>query len=122
MIKNLHGDGSKLSIGALKGVKKSFGSTFNLTCSGKHIKHFCPTSALTDVFQSGGSVTVRGTAETAQTSLPPAQLGTAGSASFSATMETAPIRIPCATTTRTAMMAQMKTLCYVVGGDLLADF
>lgn len=63
----------------------------------------------------------RGTAETAQTSPPPARLATAGSASFSAMTEIAPVRTSCATATRTAMMAQMKTLCYVVGCVLLAD-
>lgn len=91
----------------LKGVTESF------LCNMWNI--FCPASASTDVFLSGGNVTVRGTAETAQTSLPPARLATAGSASFSAMMETAPVRTSCATATRTATMAQMKTLCCVVG-------
>lgn len=63
---------------------------------------------------------VRGTAETAQMNPPPAPRATAGSVSFSATMETAPVRTSCATATRTAMTAQMKTLCSVVGCVLLA--
>lgn len=75
----------------------------------------CPSSASIDVFLSGGNVMVRGTAEMAQTSPLPVQLATAGLASFSAMMATARVRTSCATATRTAMMAQMKTLCYVVG-------
>lgn len=59
------------------------------------------------------------TAETAQTSPPPAPFATAGSDSFSATTETAPARTSCATATRTAMMAPMKTLCSVVSAVLL---
>lgn len=102
----------------LKGVKEIFEIIlFNLLsplCS-----VFCQTSALTDVSQSGGNVMVRGTAETAQTSPPPARLDTAGLASFSAMMETAPVRTSSVTATGTAMMAQMKTLCFVVGSHLL---
>lgn len=57
----------------------------------------------------------RGTAETVQTSPPPAQLATAGSASFSAMTETAPVPTSCVTATGTATMAPMRTLCCVVG-------
>lgn len=56
----------------------------------------------------------------AQTSLPPARLVTAGSGSFSATMETAQVLTSFATATRTVMMAQMKTLCCVVGYVILS--
>lgn len=74
---------------------------------------FIPIS--TAVFLSGGSVTVRGTAETAQTNPPPVRLDTADSDSFSATMETALVRTSFATATRTVMTAQTKTPCCVVG-------
>lgn len=70
---------------------------------------------LIDVSLYGGSVTARETAETAQTSPPPAQLATAGSASFSAMTETAPVPTSCVTATGTATMAPMRTLCCVVG-------
>lgn len=79
-------------------------------------------SASTVVFLSGGNVMARGTAETAQTNPPPVRLATAGSASFNAMMETAPVRTSYATATRTAMMAQMKTLCYAVCCDLFYFF
>lgn len=62
---------------------------------------------------------VRGTAETAQTNPPPAQLATAGSDSFSAMMETVLVRTSFATATRTVMMAQTKILCCVVSCVLL---
>ena len=75
--------------------------------------------SLTDVSPYGGNVTVRRTAETAQTSPLLARLATADSASFSAMTETVPVRISCATATRTAMMAQMKILCCVVGCVLI---
>lgn len=73
------------------------------------------TSASTGAFLFGGNAMVRRTAGTAQTSPPPVRLGTAGLVSFSATMETAPVRTFCVTPTRTVTTDQMKTLCSVVG-------
>lgn len=63
---------------------------------------------------------VRGTAAMAQTNPPPAQLATAGLVSFSAMMETARVHTSFATATKTAMMAQMKTLYFVVSCFLFA--
>lgn len=63
---------------------------------------------------------VRGTAETGRTRPPPAQFATADLDSFSAMTETAPVLIFCATATRTAMTALMKTPCCVVSYFLLA--
>lgn len=70
--------------------------------------------SITDASLFGGNVTVRGTAEMAQTNPPPAQCDTAGLASFSATMETAPVRTSCVTATKIVPMAPMKTSCSVV--------
>lgn len=70
---------------------------------------------ITGVFLFGGNATARGTAETAQTSRPPARSATAGSASFSAMTATAPLPPPCATTTRTAPTARTRIPCSVVG-------
>lgn len=72
-------------------------------------------ASLTGASLFGGNVTVRGTAETAQTNPLPAQFDTAGLASFSAMMETAPVRTSCVTATETVTMARMKTSCSAVG-------
>lgn len=76
---------------------------------------------MTDASLFGGNVMVRGTAEMAQTNPPPAQFETAGLASFSATMETAPVRTSCVTATKSVPMARMKISCSVVSFLLLID-
>lgn len=83
-----------------------------MQCSGPYI--FVASFSLTGASLFGGNVTVRGTAEMAQTNPRPVQSDTAGLASFSAMMETAPVRTSCVTATKTVTMAQMKTLCSVV--------
>jgi len=57
---------------------------------------------------------VNGTAEMARMSPPPARFATAVLASFSAMMETVPVHTSFVTATRTALMAQMKMMCFVV--------
>ena len=71
-------------------------------------------SLSTVVFQSGGNAMVNGTAEMARMSPPPARFATAVLASFSAMMETVPVHTSFVTATRTALMAQMKMMCFVV--------
>lgn len=86
-----------------------------------HLSFFVHTPASLDVFLSGGNVMARGTAGMAPMSLPPARLATAGSGSFSAMMETAQVLTSFATATGTVTMAQMKTLCCVVGYVILSE-